>query len=139
VPGRRRRGDRMAVNAEINVVSLIDVMMLLMIVFMIAAPMMQGGVDVSLPKAQAQALDPRSGLVITIDREGQIFIDRDRVTLAEFEGSIKAIAERQGRDGVYVRADGKAAWDMIAPVLSALSTNGIDQAGLVFEPLESRR
>ena len=129
----------MGVNAEINVVSLIDVMMLLMIVFMIAAPMMQGGVDVALPKAQAQSLDAKSGVVVTIDRDGQIFIDRDRVTLAEFQGSIKAIADKQGRDGVFVRADGKAMWDMIAPVLSALSTNGIEQAGLVFEPVESPR
>lgn len=129
----------MAVNSEINVVSLIDVMMLLMIVFMIAAPMMQGGVDVQLARAQAQPLEAKGGVVVTVDREGTIFIDRQAVTLAEFEGSIKAIADREGRDGVFVRADGRTTMDQIAPVLAALSANGIPQAGLVFEPVETRR
>ena len=65
---QRRRGQRLALNAEINVVSLIDVMMLLMIIFMITAPIMQGGVDVNLPKAEAKPLEPKSGLVVTVDR-----------------------------------------------------------------------
>ncbi len=129
----------MAVNAEINVVSLIDVMMLLMIVFMIAAPMMQGGVDVSLPKAQAQPLEAKSGLVISVDATGRIFIDRDEVTLDEFAGSIKAIADRQGKDGVYVRADADARYGDIMRVLAALTANGITDAGLVVEPEERRR
>ena len=59
----RRRRQRLDLNAEINVVSLIDVMMLLMVIFMITAPMMQGGVDISLPRAEARPLDPKSGLV----------------------------------------------------------------------------
>ncbi len=129
----------MSVNSEINVVSLIDVMMLLMIVFMIAAPMMQGGVDVQLARAEGQPLEAKGGVVVTVDREGTIFIDRQAVTLAEFEGSIKAIADREGRDGVFVRADGRTTMDQIAPVLAALSANGIPQAGLVFEPVETRR
>ena len=64
---RRRGRDRLVLNAEINVVSLIDVMMLLMIIFMITAPMMQGGVDISLPKAQARPLESKSGLTVTVD------------------------------------------------------------------------
>jgi len=137
--GRRRRGERMSVNSEINVVSLIDVMMLLMIVFMIAAPMMQGGVDVQLARAQGQPLEAKGGVVVTVDHEGTIYIDRQAVTLVEFQGSIKAIADREGRDGVFVRADGRTTMDQIAPVLAALSANGIPQAGLVFEPVETRR
>jgi biopolymer transport protein ExbD/biopolymer transport protein TolR len=128
----------MAVNSEINVVSLIDVMMLLMIVFMIAAPMMQGGVDVQLARAQAQPLEAKGGVVVTVDSKGIIYIDRQAVTLSEFQGSIKAIADRDGRDGVFVRADGRTTMDQIAPVLAALSANGIPQAGLVFEPVDAR-
>ncbi len=133
--GRRRRSDRMAVNAEINVVSLIDVMMLLMIVFMITAPMLQGGVDVQLARAQGQPLQAKGGVVVSVDADGTIFIDRQAVSLVEFEGSIKAIADREGRDGVFVRADGRTTMDQLAPVLAALSANGIPQAGLVFEPV----
>jgi biopolymer transport protein ExbD/biopolymer transport protein TolR len=137
--GRRRRSDRMMVNAEINVVSLIDVMMLLMIVFMITAPMLQGGVDVQLARAQGQPLQAKGGVVVSVDREGTIYIDRQAVSLAEFEGSIKAIADREGRDGVFVRADGRTTMDQLAPVLAALSANGIPQAGLVFEPVARPR
>lgn len=133
--GRRRRSDRMAVNAEINVVSLIDVMMLLMIVFMITAPMLQGGVDVQLARAQGQPLQAKGGVVVSVDAKGTIFVDRQAVSLVEFEGSIKAIADREGRDGVFVRADGRTTMDQLAPVLAALSANGIPQAGLVFEPV----
>lgn len=133
--GRRRRSDRMAVNAEINVVSLIDVMMLLMIVFMITAPMLQGGVDVQLARAQGQPLQAKGGVVVSVDAEGTIYIDKQAVSLVEFEGSIKAIADREGRDGVFVRADGRTTMDQLAPVLAALSANGIPQAGLVFEPV----
>ena len=71
----RRRGEKMPLNAEINVVSLIDVMMLLMVIFMITAPIMQGGVDVALPKAQARPLEPKSGLVVTVNRRGAVFVE----------------------------------------------------------------
>jgi biopolymer transport protein ExbD/biopolymer transport protein TolR len=91
---RRRRGrDRLVLNAEINVVSLIDVMMLLMIIFMITAPMMQGGVDISLPKAQARPLESKSGLTVTVDRTGAIYVDDARLTLSQFSASFKALAQ----------------------------------------------
>ncbi len=136
---RRRRGDRMAVNGEINVVSLIDVMMLLMVVFMIAAPMMQGGVDVALPAAQVQPLEPKGGLVISIDRGGRIFIDRTEVTYEEFVGSIKAIADQRGRDGVYVRGDKDGTYGQVVRVIGALRASGVTDIGLVAEPEEVRR
>ncbi len=136
---RRRRGDRMAVNAEINVVSLIDVMMLLMIVFMIAAPMMQGGVDVQLPKADVQPLDAKTGLVISIDGERRIFVDRTEATLEELAGSVKALAAQKGSEGVYVRADRTVDWETILQVLGALASGGVENVGFVGEPLEARR
>lgn len=138
MPGRRRRGERMSVNSDINVVSLIDVMMLLMIVFMIAAPMMQSGVDINLARAQGQPLEAKGGVAVSIDGEGTIYIDRDPVTLVEFQGSIKAIAERKGPDGVYLRVDGRTTADQMAPVLAALAANSVP-VGFVFEPVETRR
>lgn len=136
---RRRRGDRMGINAEINVVSLIDVMMLLMIVFMIAAPMMQGGVDVQLPKADVQPLDAKSGLVLSIDSERRIFVDRTEVTLEELAGSVKALAAQKGSEGVFVRADEAVNHGFMLQVYAALAAGGIKNMGLVGEPLERRR
>ena len=135
----RRRGDRMGVNAEINVVSLIDVMMLLMIVFMIAAPMMQGGVDVQLPKANVQPLSAESGLVVSIDEEGRIFVDRAEVSLSEFGGSIAALAAQKGRDGVYVRADKDGRIEVLVQVLAMIGAAGITNIGIVGEPEDVRR
>ncbi len=129
----------MAVNAEINVVSLIDVMMLLMIVFMIAAPMMQGGVEVQLPKAAVQPLDAKSGLIVSIDRDGRIFVDRTEVSLDELAGSVKSLMAQQRSEGVYVRMDEQARGGVLVRVFATLIGAGIENVGLVGEPVEARR
>ena len=134
---RRGRGrDRLALNAEINVVSLIDVMMLLMIIFMITAPMMQGGVDISLPQAQARPLESRSGLTVTVDRAGAIFVDETRMSLTEFGSSFKALAQRRGPGGVYLRADDRVPYGTVVKVLAIMRASGIGDVGLVAEPTE---
>src|ERR671920_1284870 len=102
---RRRRREGLPLNAEINVVSLIDVMLLLLVIFMITAPIMQGGVDVALPKAEARPLEPKSGLVVTVNRRGAVFVDETALTLDEFRASFAALASRRSSGGVYLRAD----------------------------------
>ena len=135
---RRRRGERMELTAEINVVSLIDVMMLLMVIFMITAPMMQGGVDVSLPRAQARPLESKSGLVVTVRRDGQVYVDDAPVSLTEFTASFKSIAERRGSTGVYLRADSRVDYGRVVEVLAVMRASGIGDVGLVAEPEEIR-
>ena len=76
----RHRRRELPLNAEINVVNLIDVMLLLLVIFMITAPMMQGGVDVALPKADARPLEAKSGLVVSVDRSGAVFVDETKMT-----------------------------------------------------------
>src|SRR5438128_5135949 len=98
---RRHRGPRTPINAEINVVSLIDVMMLLLVIFMITAPIMQGGVDVRLPTADAKPLEPKSGLVVTINQDSRVFVDETPLSLAEFKASFRALASQKATDGVY--------------------------------------
>ncbi len=128
----------MGVNGEINVVSLIDVMMLLMVIFMITAPIMTGGVDVSLPKADVAPLEPKSGLVVTIDRRGKIFVDDVPLSFAEFEGSIKALHDKKGGGGVLVRGDEGAQYGVILKVVAAMKSRGITEVGLMAEPEEQR-
>ena len=136
---RRRRGrDRLVLNAEINVVSLIDVMMLLMVIFMITAPMMQGGVDISLPKAQARPLESKSGLTVTIDRSGAVFVDEARLTMNQFAASFKALAQRRGSGGVYLRADDRVPYGSVVRVLAIMRASGVGDIGLVAEPPEAR-
>ncbi len=128
----------MHVNAEINVVSLIDVMMLLMIIFMITAPMMQGGVDIALPQGEARPLDAKSGLVVTVNREGQISVGDVRMSYEEFRAAFVALAEREGRDGVYLRADREVPYGEVARVLATMRSSGVGDVGMVLEPEDAR-
>lgn len=134
----RRRGERMAVNGEINVVSLIDVMMLLMVIFMITAPIMQGGVDIQLPKADVRPLEAKNGLVVSIDRTGQIFVDDKPFSLDEFRRGIKALADRKGGGGVSVKGDGALQYQRMMQVISAMTKAGITEIGLIAEPEPER-
>jgi biopolymer transport protein ExbD/biopolymer transport protein TolR len=132
----RARGERMAVNAEINVVSLIDVMMLLMVIFMITAPMMQGGVDVALPKAAARPIEAERGVIVSLQRSGRVYVDDVPVTMAELAGSVQRLSQRNGRRGVYLRADAGVPYGTVVRVLATLRQNGISEVGLVAEPEE---
>ena len=133
---RRSRGERTPLNAEINVVSLIDVMMLLMVIFMITAPIMQGGVDVKLPKTEAMPLESKSGLVISITRDGAIYAGETKMTLREFRLSFKSLAGKQGKDGVYLRADQNINYGIVAQVLAIIQAAGVTNLGFVTEPEE---
>jgi biopolymer transport protein TolR len=134
----RSRRQRVALNAEINVVSLIDVMMLLMVIFMITAPMMQGGVDISLPRAEARPLDSKSGMTVTIDRAGAILVDDVTLSFAEFKATFRALAEQRGRNGVFLRADQGVPYGTVVRVLAVMRTSGVGDVGLVAEPDEQR-
>ncbi|WP_337170396.1 biopolymer transporter ExbD [Gemmatimonas aurantiaca] len=135
---RGRRGERMGVNGEINVVSLIDVMMLLMVIFMITAPIMQGGVDIALPTADVRPLEPKNGLVVTVDRRGQIFVDETKLSFDEFAGSIKALSDKKGGGGVYLRADEAVPYGRVVQIVAAMKASGITDVGLVAEPESPR-
>ena len=133
---RRRRPDRFEVNAEINVVNLIDVMLLLMVIFMLTAPMMQGGVEVELPKAASRPLDAERGLIVTVMRDGEIAVGEARMSYDEFLMSFAAIAEREGgvERGVYVRGDQGAPYGSVLRVIAAMKERGVADVGLVAEP-----
>ena len=135
----RRRRERMGLNAEINVVSLIDVMMLLMVIFMITAPMMQGGIDISLPKAEARPLEAKSGLVVTVDREGKIHVDETVLSFSEFRATFRALAADRGRDGVYLRADAGVPYGQVVRVLAVMRASGTPDVGLVAEDDDSKK
>ena len=132
----RHRRREVALNAEINVVNLIDVMLLLLVIFMIAAPMMQGGVDVALPKAEAKPLEPKSGLVVSVDRSGAVYVDETKMTLSEFRASFRALAGNRTRDGVYLRGDAGVPYGVVTQVLAIMRNAGVGDIGLVTEPEE---
>jgi biopolymer transport protein ExbD/biopolymer transport protein TolR len=131
----RRHRERLELNADINVVSLIDVMMLLMVIFMITAPMMQGGVDVALPTAEVRPIESNRGLAVTVTREGRIFVGETALSFEEFRGSFRALAEARGSgSGVYLRADEGVPYGTVVRVLAVMRASGVGDVGLVAEP-----
>jgi biopolymer transport protein ExbD/biopolymer transport protein TolR len=131
---RRTRGDRMVLNAEINVVSLIDVMLLLMVIFMITAPMMQGGVDVQLPRGDVRPMESKSGLVVTVLPDGAIAVDQTRLSYDEFRVSFKSLASGREAQGIYLRADQSVPYGTVFKVLAVMRAAGVGDIGLVAEP-----
>ncbi len=131
--GLRGHGE-LPLNADINVTSLVDVAFVLLIIFMITAPIMQGGVDVRLPRAQARPLEPRSGLVVTVDQTGRIFLDQAPLSYEDFRATFGAVVRSKRPTGVYLRADRRVAYGAVVEVLAVMRASGVADVGLVAEP-----
>ena len=134
--GRRR----FLPTADINVTSLVDVAFVLLIIFMITAPIMQGGVDVDLPRAEARPLEANEGMVITVNREGEIFIDDDtQLTYDDFRITFPSLVAAQKPTGVFVRGDRGAAYGDVLRVLALIRTAGVTNVGLVAQEEDVNR
>ncbi|HEY7461325.1 MAG TPA: biopolymer transporter ExbD [Gemmatimonadota bacterium] len=129
-----RTGKEMTAMADINVTALVDVMIVLLVIFMITAPMMTGGVDVRLPQAQTAPLEQTEALVVTVNAEGRIFIDEAEVQPGALGQVLKQMATSRGTQRVYFRADERAPWGSAAKALADIRNVGIENVGVVLEP-----
>jgi biopolymer transport protein TolR len=134
--GRRRRygrGRRGAL-AEINVTPLVDVMLVLLIVFMISAPLLTVGVPLELPKTEAGAMQDQSQpITVSIRRDGSVFVDDQPVAFEALSPRLKAMAGADKTKPIYVRADGRAAYSVVAQVMAVLSTSGFTSINLITD------
>ncbi|PYE83877.1 protein TolR [Pseudoroseicyclus aestuarii] len=131
---RRRRGGGQPM-AEINVTPFVDVMLVLLIIFMVSAPLMTVGVPVELPQTQAQALPPEQEepLAVTIAEDGTLTIQETPVEEEQLVDRLRAIAAERDSDRIYLRADGRNAWNRVAEVMGALNGAGFNNIGLVTD------
>lgn len=136
--GLRGRGEP-PLMADINVTSLVDLAFTLLIIFMITAPIMQGGVDVQLPRAEARPLQPKEGLIVSVDRQGRIFVDESPLTLEEFRAAFPAMVRARKPSGVYLRGDARVDYGQVVRVLAVMRAAGIGDVGLVAESEELGR
>jgi len=132
---RRRRGrSRRGALSEINVTPLVDVMLVLLIVFMISAPLLTVGVPVELPKTEAGAMqDQTEPLSVSIRADGSIFIQQDPVAFSSLAPRLKEMVGPDSKKPIYVRADGKASYAVVAQVMAALSTSGFSTLNLITD------
>jgi biopolymer transport protein TolR len=131
---RRRGGRRRAALSEINVTPMVDVMLVLLIIFMISAPLLTVGVQVELPKTEAAAVsDQTEPLTISIQADGRIFVQEGETPFDQLAVRLQALAGQGFDKPIFVRADGHAAYEKVAQVMAALSTSGFTKINLITD------
>lgn len=119
---------------EINVTSLVDVSIVLLIMFMIIAPMSQGGIEVRVPRTESAPLPSSEAIVVSMDEEGRVFIDQSEIRPEAIGSVLEQIRDSRGLDRVYVRADESNPYGRVMAMMGQLSEAGFENVGLVTEP-----
>lgn len=116
--------------SEINVTPFVDVMLVLLIIFMVTAPLLQQGIDVNLPQAKGKELGPSERIVITIKKDGKIYLDKSSVDINALRTRLSTMTDRD----VFLRADGEVPYGIVVEVMGELREIGIEKLGMVTEP-----
>jgi len=136
----RKRNNGSKLIAEINVTPLVDVVLVLLIIFMVTAPMLQMGIDVNLPRVKSKSIDvTEEKLVLTINAGKEIFINKNKISITDLGAKLESIfASRIDRE-VFMRADKNVPYGFVVEVMSAVRKAGVDKLGMITEPPEEPR
>ena len=130
--GERRLGPAMS---EINVTPFVDVVLVLLIIFLLTAPMLLGGIDVRVPKAETRTAQPEERITITITQSKGVFLENSPTTLQRLEAFLKTVRQKNPRAAVFVKADEGAPWGTAVAVMDRVKRAGIDRVGIVTDPV----
>jgi len=123
--------------SDINVTPLVDVMLVLLIIFMVTAPMMMQGVEVNLPQTTAKSIKTREDpLILTINKKREIFLEDRQIGLNELESKMKSIFKYRRSKELLLRADKEVPYGFVIKVIAGVKEAGIDKLGMVTEPIE---
>jgi biopolymer transport protein TolR len=126
--------------ADINIANLVDVVLVLLIIFMISAPLLQSGIEINLPKTRASAVEKEAeGVVITIDEKGGVYINDVFANPGNFVESLRKAMAEKNSSAVYVRGDSSVAYGKVIEVVGTMKTMGIETIGLVTGHEEAPR
>lgn len=130
--GRRRRGRRKALMSEINVTPFVDVMLVLLIIFMVSAPLLTVGVPIDLPDTQAKAMNADTQpITVSINNEGLIYLQETEIPIDEIVAKLEAIAKTGYEERIFVRGDRAADYGTVMKVMARISAAGFKNIGLV--------
>jgi biopolymer transport protein TolR len=125
--------------AEINVVPLVDVVLVLLIIFMVTAPLLYRGIDIELPKSSTNTIEAKERLVISVEKNGGIFVNKETVSLKDLRPKLQSVKDRNPGVTVYLRADQSVAYGVVIAVMDTVKQVGIDKLGMVTEPPGRKR
>ena len=129
------RNDNRGIMAEINVTPLVDVMLVLLVIFMVTAPMMQQGVQVNLPKANTKAMTPQDEVVVvSVDKSGKVFINKDEIPAADLRSRLTAMFASREKKEVFLKADAGVPYGEVVRAMADIKGAGIERLGMVTEP-----
>jgi biopolymer transport protein TolR len=136
--GSRNGGDR-GTMSQINVTPLVDVMLVLLVIFMVTAPMMQQGVQVNLPKTQAKALPPQEETVmVSLDKGNRIFINKDEIASGDLQARLSGIFANRAKKEVFLKADRDVPYGEVVKIMAEIKGAGIERLGMVTEPAQKQ-
>jgi biopolymer transport protein TolR len=136
--GNRDNGDR-GVMSQINVTPLVDVMLVLLVIFMVTAPMMQQGVQVNLPKADTKAMSTQQEtVVVSVDRQGRRFINSTEVPMEELRQKLATMFASRAKKEVFLKADRDVPYGEVVKVMADIKGAGIERLGMVTEPSQKQ-
>jgi len=124
-----------AVMAEINVTPLVDVMLVLLVIFMVTAPMMQQGVQVNLPKADTKAMTPGEvSVIVSVDKSGKVFIDKEEIPAGDLRKRLSTMFAARSKKEVFLNADAAVPYGEVVRTMADIKGAGIERLGMVTEP-----
>jgi biopolymer transport protein TolR len=134
IEARRRR-----FMAEINIIPLVDVVLVLLVIFMVTAPMLYRGMDINLPKSASNTIKPEERVVLTVERDRRVYVDKDLVPLAQLQQKMDAVHRKNPEVSVFLRADQDVPYGTVVQVMDSIKKAGIAKLGMVTDPVVEER
>jgi len=134
------KGGHKGLVSEINVTPLVDVMLVLLIIFMVTAPMMTQGVDVDLPETTAKPLRQREDpIIVTINKKGELYLNRIKLDQTLLKQQLAVLAEKDQERPIFLKADKQVAYGLVVSVMADIKETGFDKLGMITQPSDKRR
>jgi biopolymer transport protein TolR len=125
--------------AEINVIPLVDVVLVLLVIFMVTAPMLYRGMDIKLPTSASNTIKPEIRVVLTIEKDQRLYLDKDQVSVAQLERKLRLLKEERKDVSLYLRADRDVPYGVVVQVMDGVKKAGIEKLGMVTDPVGPER